>query len=463
MTAPVARQPALWRYLWGWVIGAMVVVWSAMFAVAWYTGHHEAGEVADGQLVAVARLWLVSTPRTRPALQPQPVERVESYVQDVAVLHWVSGKLVSDTHGLAPLLPAGAPLPAGLSDTVLSGPDGPEPWRAYVAERNGRHGPERVAALMNMAHRIDLGQDMALHLASPALFVLPLVALLLWWAIRTGFRPLERLSLEVAALDSLAGQRLDERHRFREFSSIVQAINTLVSSLKTRARREREFASDVAHELRTPLTALALQARAARDEPSAERLQGLEREALRAGHILAQLLDLARAQQGEGRSAATPVDLGDVAARLISDHAQLAFEGGQELSLVQPEQPEQPVTVAGPRLLVELALRNLIENALRHTPPGTQVAVTVWRDAQSQGVSVSDDGQRNHAAPATAPTVAPEPVEGQGPLKSSNSSGLGLGLRLVERIAQQLGAELQRDSAEPPMTTRFTLRWPRVG
>ncbi|MCU0764107.1 MAG: ATP-binding protein [Hydrogenophaga sp.] len=453
MKAPVARQPALWRYLWGWVIGALVVVWSTMFAVAWTTGHHEAGEVADGQLVSVARLWLVSTPRTRPAAQPVPVERVESYVQDVAVLHWVNGRLVSDTHGVAPLLPAGAELSAGFSDTELAGPTGPEPWRVFVAERQGRFGPERVAVLMNMAHRIDLGQDMALHLASPALFVLPLVALLLWWAIRTGLRPLDRLSLEVAALDSLAGQRLDERHRFREFSSIVQAINTLVDSLKTRARREREFASDVAHELRTPLTALALQARAARDEPSAERLQGLEHEALRAGHILAQLLDLARAQQGEGRAAVAPVDLGDVAARLISDHAQLAFERGQELSL---NQPEQAVTVAGPRLLVELALRNLIENALRHTPPGTQVAVAVWRDGAAQGVSVSDDGQRREAGGAT-----PGASEGSGALPPSDTSGLGLGLRLVERIAQQLGAALERDTPEPPMTTRFTLRWPR--
>lgn len=455
MTTAAARQPALWRYLWGWVIGALVVVWSTMFAVAWYTGHHEAGEVADGQLVSVARLWLVSTPRTRPAAQPVPVKRVEAYVQDVAVMHWVGGKLVSDTHGIATLLPPGAPLPAGFSDAELIGPAGPEPWRVFVAEREGRYGPERVAVLMDMAHRIDLGQDMALHLASPALFVLPLVALLLWWAIRTGLRPLDRLSLEVAALDSLAGQRLDEGHRFREFSSIVKAINTLVDSLKTRARREREFASDVAHELRTPLTALALQARAARDEPSAERLQGLEHEALRAGHILAQLLDLARAQQGEGRTDTAPVDLGDVAARLISDHAQLAFERGQELSL---NQPEQAVTVAGPRLLVELALRNLIENALRHTPPGTQVAVTVWRQAGALGVSVSDDGQRDRAAAVGTRT---ETAEAHGLLESADTSGLGLGLRLVERIAQQLGAQLERDAPEPPMTTRFTLRWPR--
>ena len=93
-------------------------------------------------------------------------------------------------------------------------------------------------------------------------------------------------------------------------------------------------------------------------------------------------------------------------------------------------------------MMLELALRNLIENALRHTPPGTQIEVTVWRDGQGQGVSVSDDGQR-----AGSPMA---PVQ----------SGLGLGLQLVERLAEQMGARLERNQAEAPMTTRFSLRWP---
>ncbi len=458
MTTAQGRLPTLWRYLWGWVIGALVVVWSTIFVLAWYTGHHEAGEVADGQLVSVARLWLSSGPMAvQPSLQPLPPTLVKAYVQDIAVLRWEGAQLRSDTHGLAAGLGLQTALPEpGLSDTLLQTAAGPAPWRMYVAVRDGAQGEERVAVLMDMAHRIDLGKDMALHLARPALLVLPLVALLLWWAIRTGLRPLDRLSLEVAALDSLAGQRLDEQHRFSEFSSIVKAINTLVDSLKTRAQREREFASDVAHELRTPLTAIALQARAARDDASAERLDGLEREALRAGHILAQLLDLARAQQvtssapGSGEHEPERVALGDLAARLISAHAQLAHERGQELSLVQPQ---EPVAVAAPPLLLELALRNLIENALRHTRTGTQVAVTVWRTTEAVGVSVSDDGQRLGTLADGAPQALP----------SSDTTGLGLGLRLVERIAQQLDAQLLRDVVDPPMTTCFTLCWPRQG
>jgi len=439
-----ARLPSLGRYLWSWVVGALLVVWATLLLVAWYTGHHEAEEITDGQLVAVARLWLSVDPGdTEVSVEPIAPTRARAYVQDVAVLHWVDGQLRTDTHDLSTSLGLTEPPAIGFSERTQTTTGGPVRWRMYAAAGQGEHAPDLVAVVMDVDHRVDLGRDMALKLARPALLVLPLVALLLWWAMRRGLSPLVRLSRDVAALDGLGGQRLDTAHRFHEFSSTVRAINTLVDSLQTQARREREFASDVAHELRTPLAAMSLQASAAQHDPSPERLAQLEDSALRAGHILSQLLELARAQRdGSGREAWKDVALGDVAADLIASHAQEGFESGHELSL---EQPDAPVRLHAQPTLLELALRNLIENALRHTPAGTQVVVEVWQNAAEIGVSVSDDGQR-----ADAPH----------PAKAQPSSGLGLGLRLVQRIAEQLGATLQRDTGEAPMTTRFTLRWP---
>lgn len=435
------RLPTLWRYLWVWVVGALLVVWTTLLLVAWYTGHHEAEEVTDGQLVAVARLWLAAVDGPT-AVAPEAIgqNRPLAYVQDVAVIRWQGGQQVTDTHRLAPLLNLQQAPEPGFSVREQATPSGHAHWRLYVAEQ----GESRVAVLMNMDQRLDLARDMALKLARPALLILPLVALLLWWALRRGLRPLDRLSSDVAALDGLAGQRLDTTHRFREFSSTVLAINSLVDSLQARARREREFASDVAHELRTPLAALTLQAGAARHDPSPERLAQLEATALRAGHILAQLLDLARAQRAGtlgGDPAWKPVALGELVARVVASHAPAGFQSGHELSL---EQPDEPVTLRTQPLLLELALRNLIENALRHTPSGTLVSVQVWRSEEGVGISVSDDGQRLGAPPA--------PGEAGG-------KGLGLGLRLVLRIAEELGATLERDLGEAPMTTRFTLRW----
>lgn len=443
--APRTRLPTLWRYLWNWVVGALLVVWTTLLVVAWYTGHHEAEEITDGQLEAVARLWLSVEPdKTLSIPQPIASDRTRAYVQDVAVLHWVDGQLFTDTHKLAESLRLTNPPARGFSNRLQTTGSGDVRWRVYASPGQDEHAADFVAVLMDMDHRVDLGRDMALKLARPALLVLPLVALLLWWALRRGLNPLVRLSRDVAALDGLGGQRLDTAHRFHEFSSTVHAINTLVDSLQTQARREREFASDVAHELRTPLAALSLQASAAQHEPSPERLLLLEASALRAGHILSQLLELARAQRdGLAREAWRDVPLGEVAAELIASHAQEGFERSHELSL---EQPGSPVVVHAQPMLLELALRNLIENALRHTPAGTQVVVEVWQNSREMGVSVSDDGQR---------------VDASGLTQTQGSSGLGLGLRLVERIAEQLGGALQRDTGEAPMTTRFTLRWQR--
>jgi two-component system sensor histidine kinase QseC len=434
--------PPLWRHLWFWTLGALLVVWLTLISVAWYTGHHEAGEITDGQLVAASRLWLHGAKDASPA-EPVPLNLppAEAYVLELAVLQWEGSKLVTDTHGLAAGLGLARPAELGMFTVTHQGPAGPVDWRMYVGET--ADGARRVAMLMDMDRRYDLGRDVAQHVARPALLVLPLVALMLWWAIRRGLRPLDRLSSDVAMLDGFAGERLDTQHRFREFSSTVAAINTLVDTLQTRAQREREFASDVAHEMRTPLAAIALQSRAAQQEATPEHLQRLEQEALRAGRILSQLLDLARAHRvgvvdpGHGGEW---VDVGELAASLIAAHAQQAYDSEHEIALVKPD---APVQVSTPAMLVELALRNLIENSLRHTPPGTQVEVVVWRAAGAVGVSVSDDGQR--------PGAALKVVQ--------SSAGLGLGLRLVQRIAEQMGAVLERDGAVAPMTTRFTLRW----
>jgi two-component system, OmpR family, sensor histidine kinase QseC len=440
---PLRSRGLLSRHLWNWVVGVLLVAWVTLVAVAGYGGHHEAVEITDGQLVAVARLWESATLAPEgPAAAPHDPAGLHAYVQDVAVIEWRDGQRVADTHELAPRLGwVDAPPPVGLRDVVEPGPAGTTLWRVYVVEAAPPAAPVRhIAVLQDTARRVNLGRDLALRMTRPALLVLPVAALLLWWAIRRGLRPLHQLSQEVAELDDRHARHLDSEGRHREFGSIVTAINRLVDSLQTRAEREREFASDVAHELRTPLTGLALQAGAARHEPSADRLAQIEQEALRAGGILAQLLALARAQRIDEQQPAD-CQLGEVAADQVARYSPVAHETGHEIELLQPA---EVVRVEVPPLLVELALRNLLENAVRHTPTGTHIRVEVWVRPGAVGLSVSDDGARGAGAPP-----------------SHVGAGLGLGLRLVARVADQTGGSFAREPAAAPMTTCFTLRWPR--
>lgn len=430
------RRPSLQRHLWGWAAAALVMVWLTLALAAWNSGHHEAREITDGKLVSVARLLL--TPHDQASLdtlENQATHRRE-YALELIVLRWQGDRLVEDTHSLAPILGLTSPPSPGLR-TVQVGSGGHQgEWRMYAATDGQGN---RAAVLVDMDERYNLGADLAEHVVLPVLLVLPLVMLVLWLAIRRGLQPLSRLSADVAALDTAAGQRLEPDHRFREFASSVEAINHLVDSLQEQARRERAFASDVAHELRTPLASLALGASAARHAPTPDALARLERDALRAGRILQQLLDLARVQRDALAPASASVDLGMLASSVVEDHVPRAYEQDHELALARPD---APVLVQVPAMLAELALRNLVDNAIRHTPAGTQVQVDVWSGPDTLGVAVSDDGRRAGAFGVPA------------------SDGLGLGLRLVERMAEQMGARLETGDAQTPMTTRFALVWP---
>jgi two-component system sensor histidine kinase QseC len=197
----------------------------------------------------------------------------------------------------------------------------------------------------------------------------------------------------------------------------------------------------VAHELRTPLTALVLQARLVREASAPEQrdkaAEQVEQQALRSGRILSQLLDLARAQH-QDRQTLDQVDLCAMAHKILSEQAPYAHELGQDLGL---EAPLTPVWVSGHVTMLTLAVRNLVDNAIRHTPPGTQIEVRIEQSAAGETVlSVQDDGGRAGALAANQP-------------------GLGIGLTLVRRIAQWHGIELHTDRPEAPFTTRFAIVW----
>ena len=445
------KQQSLLQHLLLWALGALLLVWGSFIGLAYLTGMHESDELTDGQLASVvsllggqrgAEMSLGTAPTSLP---DRPDLRSHDYQRSLSIFIWdINGKVLART--------GNAPLPAfdhdeGFSTLQLGEPA--EGWRAFSRWDTQSGKNRKVMALLNLQERHDLAEDIAEEIVVPGFWLLPLVALALGLAIRKGLQPLYALSRDVDALDIDRAMPLPNPHPHQEFQAVVQSINTLMARHHGALVRERQLASELAHELRTPLASLALQARALRapqalpdaaatDPTSSDSaLLQIERDALRAGLVLSHLLALARASRTEMAEAAQPLDLDALVREVVGGYAQAAFDGRHDIALVSPG----PFPLLGHAVLLELALRNLVENALSHTPPGTVVEVQL--DPHARWLQVVDNGA---LVIATAPTAGPARPT------SRNEWGLGLGLghRVVEKIAAIHNAGFSRETLEGP-------------
>ena len=429
---------SLLSQLLAWSMGALALLWLGFVIAGYRSGLLETEELTDGQLASVAAL-LIDSGSPGLALLPATVAphsalRSHAYQVPLSVVVW-------DDSGRLLLHSGNAPLPdfsqdEGFASLSLGTP--PQHWRAFARWRSSepRH---RVMVLVSESERSDLAWDIAGQVAAPGLWLLPALALALGLAMRRGLRPLQALSSDLHALEVQHGQGLRDAHPEREFSEIVAAVNALVERYHAALRRERELASELAHELRTPLSALVLQARALREaaadadaNANAQALARLEQDALHAGQVLNQLLVLARASHTALAEAAAPVDLDALARQVLAEGAQAALAASHELALVS----EGSFVVDGHALLLLLALRNLIDNAVAHTPPGTLVELRLLPE---QGLLQVCDGPLDGVGASATPSATAQPA---------SVLGLGLGHRVIDKVAAMHQASF--DAVTPP-------------
>ncbi|MBX3621129.1 MAG: sensor histidine kinase N-terminal domain-containing protein [Rhizobacter sp.] len=432
-----------------WVLGALVLVWASFVAVGFRTGVHEADELTDGHLAGVAHLLLrqhqgrFDTDGGSTTGVDLADLKSHDYQQSMSVVIWDDeGQVITQT-GEAPLPPFTAQ--EGFATLSLGAP--PTPWRTFSRWDPGDHS-RKVMVLLSVRERDDLAEDIAEQVAQPGFWLLPVVALALGWAIRRGLLPLRDLSRDVSALDVHEAKPLRTQPHV-EFKPVVDSINTLVERQHAALVRERELSSELAHELRTPLASLTLHAsllRGARDEAErAQALSRIEHDAQRANHVVSHLLALARASRAEMAESAQPLDLIALARTVVGDYAQAAFDSGHELALVG----DGRFMLAGHTVLLELALRNLIDNALSHTPRGTLVEVQL--DPLARWLQVCDNG---------TPVSGLAPVEGAAPRRLG--LGLGLGHRVVDKIAAIHGAHFEQVPPPEGFRTCYRISFPAV-
>lgn len=430
-------QRSLTLSLMAWAFGALLIVWGGFVVLGYQTGVHEADELTDGHLASVALLQLAQNPspsgvrRDVASLPGLPSLKSHDYQRSMSVVVWNAAGAELLRTGEAPAVPFSQG--EGFETLQLGAP--PVAWRAFSRWDGPAH-EKKVTVLLSISERDDLAQDIAEQVAEPGFWLLPVVALALGLAIHRGLRPLYALARDVDALDIHQPSPLHSPHPQQEFRAVVNSINTLSARYQAAVSRERELASELAHELRTPLASLTLQAHALRQaapgKAHEQLLVQLERDALRAGEVLSNLLALARASRTELVEAMQALDLDAIARAEVAEFGQAALDSGHELGLLSPG----PFFMQGHPVLLGLVLRNLIENALSHTPAGTSVEVQL--DPQAGWLQVSDTADHSTAPPGAAPAG----------VQRHPSLGLGSGHRVVEKIAAIHGARFEQ--ATPP-------------
>lgn len=328
-----------------------------------------------------------------------------------------------------------------------------ERWRLFTLYIG-----DRIVQVAQPARlRRQMSADIAWRNLAPFLLLLPGMALVIWFGVGAGLRPLHRLAIDLqqrqpGALEPVAVERLPV-----EITPLVSALNDLLARLAQTLNAQRQFIADAAHELRTPLTAVRLQAemaqRATHAVERAATLDDLRAGLLRASHLVEQLLALARLETDPAVDRMEPVDLLALAKQVIAEYAPLADDRPLDLGLL----PSVAVTIAGDPSEWRTLLGNLVDNAVRYTPAGGRVDVQVQSVGKDAVLTVSDTG----------PGI---PVAERGRVfgrfqrgAQTTAPGSGLGLSIVQRIADRHQASIELEDAATGQGLRVIVRARAVG
>lgn len=272
----------------------------------------------------------------------------------------------------------------------------------------------------------------------PLLLGLPLLALLVGWAVRRGLRPLAALAHALASREPGSRRPIQLEHAPQELLPVLGALNAQLNRQEDALERERRFSADVAHELRTPLASIMinLESAMATANPAEARdsLAGAQHSVEALARRIEQLLALSRLEAGVASSGRSAVDLIEVASEVIEELMPVIADGGAELDFMRPG---SQVVVQGYDAALAALMRNLIENALRHVSRGGQVQLIIRRDGAMVTLDVIDDGP---GIPAEHRAKVFTRFHRE---KSSRGEGYGLGLSIVQRAAELHGATIE--------------------
>ena len=412
----------------------VLVVWIGATAFTYFDAREEIDEILDAHLAQSASLLVVQANHELEEIETDHTPVLHKYSRQVAFQIWSKRHVLRLRSANAPQSPM-AEREQGFSDGVIDG----HRWRVFSTwDESGKN-------LVQVAERADAREELAHsilgNLLKPLWFSLPLLALLLWVAVTRGLHPLVRLTGEVAKREPDNLVALDAGTAPREVVPLIERLNQLFVRIEKSLQKERRFTADAAHELRTPVAAIKAQAQVARAASSDEdRIHALDNAIIgcdRAAHLIDQLLTLARIDTLSDETT-EPCRLKAISAEVIASIAPAALTKDVRLELEEGDE----VMVRGNPVLLRILLRNLVDNAVLHTTPGTMVRISITQEQGRVRLAVTDNGPGIHESELDK--VAERFYRPLG----TNASGSGLGLSIVKRIAEVHDATMQLASAE---------------
>jgi heavy metal sensor kinase len=329
-----------------------------------------------------------------------------------------------------------------------------------IAGLHFRSGP--AAYLVEFGEPLDPIETMLYHLFLQLALGLPLAVVIVaaggYWLVRRALTPVERITRAAEQITQLnLSERLPVTQSGDELERLSVSLNRMIARLDDAFQNSKRFVADASHDLRTPLTILRGELEGMVEDPELDgdlrgRLAGLLEEAIHLSKIVEQLFTLTKLDSGEARKDWARFDLAELA-RITADQLSLLAE---DKKIVLTCEASQPAYVQGDRSRIKQVIVNLLDNAIKYTPPLGRVQMEVHGLNGRAVLEVEDSGVG--IAPEALPHVF-ERFYRVDKARCADAESAGLGLAIVKAICAAHGAEVEAAST-PGVGSRFRVKLP---